>query len=259
MTTCNVDKLCLLGLKKKDLLSTAVGLECANKEDANVLGVFVGKVVEEDDDGNIFTVQTLVYVMKHGGGLLSREVLRQLGVLPPEFPKVGQFSSCKVEEPRVDEVTVGGQGDDVAVKQVKTEIFQPPGQCDPESNLPCRCPLRTVVEVPEQLPMAAVPENRKKLEEWILKCYSPGAFNICKRQPMPSTAGPPLKIFVDPGASPVRCTKPVPVRVKKDLLVDEKRGVIERVPLGIKPTWMAKMLIQPKRMGGRGGWWTCLP
>ena len=48
MTTCNVDKLCLLGLKKKDLLSTAVGLECANKEDANVLGVFVGKVVAED-------------------------------------------------------------------------------------------------------------------------------------------------------------------------------------------------------------------
>ena len=48
VTTCNVDKLCLLGLKKKDLLSTAVGLECANKEDANVLGVFVGKVVAED-------------------------------------------------------------------------------------------------------------------------------------------------------------------------------------------------------------------
>ena len=31
VTTCNMDKLPLLGLKKKDLLSTAVGLECANK------------------------------------------------------------------------------------------------------------------------------------------------------------------------------------------------------------------------------------
>ena len=28
-----------------------------------------------------------------------------------------------------------------------------------------------------------------------MKYYSPGAFNICKHQPMPSTAGPPLKIF----------------------------------------------------------------
>ena len=72
---------------------------------------------------------------------------------------------------------------------------------------------------------------------------------------MPSTAGPPLKIFVDPAATPVRCTKPVPVplhfrdQVKKDLLADEQRGVIERVPLGVQPTWMAKMLIQPKKDG----------
>ena len=100
-----------------------------------------------------------------------------------------------------------------------------------------------------------MPENRRELEEWILKIYSPGAFNVCKHQPMPSTAGPPLKIFVDPAATPVRCTKPVPVplnfrdQVKRDLLVDEKRGVIERVPLGVKPTWMAKMLIQPKKDG----------
>ena len=73
----------MLGLRRKDLLSTAVGLECANKEDANVLGVFIGKVVAKDDGGNIITVQSLVYVMKHGGDLLSREVLGQLGVLPP--------------------------------------------------------------------------------------------------------------------------------------------------------------------------------
>ena len=69
VTACNVDKLSLLGLRWKDLLSTASGLECAHKED---------------------TVRSL-YVMKHGGDLLSREVLRQLGFLPPEFPKVGQF------------------------------------------------------------------------------------------------------------------------------------------------------------------------
>ena len=115
--------------------------------------------------------------------------------------------------------------------------------------------MRTVVEVPDKLPMAAVPENWKKLKEWILKYYNPGAFNTCKRQPMPSTAGLPMKIFVDPAATSVRCAKPVPVplhfrdQVKKDLLSDEKRGVIERVPLGVKPTWMAKMLIQPKKDG----------
>ena len=59
MTACNVDKLSLLGLRRKDLLSTAVGLECANKEDANVLRVFIGKVVAEGDNGATITVQSL--------------------------------------------------------------------------------------------------------------------------------------------------------------------------------------------------------
>ena len=79
--------------------------------------------------------------------------------------------------------------------------------------------------------------------------------SIQRFQPMPSPAGPPMKIFLDNGATPVRCTKPVPVplhfrdQVKKDLLADKQRGVIERVPLGVKPTWMAKMLIKPKKNG----------
>ena len=62
VTACNVDKLPMLGLRKKDLLSTTVGLECANKEYANVL-VFVGKAVAEDDSGNNITVYSLVYVI----------------------------------------------------------------------------------------------------------------------------------------------------------------------------------------------------
>merc|ERR1711954_156820 len=119
----------------------------------------------------------------------------------------------------------------------------------PAGPIPCgtllyrKAPHSVMKEV-FSLPFPAIPANRKRLEDWILQYYSPGAFNICKRQPMPSTAGPPMKIFVDPGATPVRCTKPIPVplhfgaQVKADLLADEKRGVIERVPLGIRPTWM---------------------
>ena len=67
VTACNVDRLPLLGPRRKDLLSTVVGLECANKEDANVLGVFIGKIVAKDSSGKAFTVQSLVYVIKHGG------------------------------------------------------------------------------------------------------------------------------------------------------------------------------------------------
>ena len=49
--------------------------------------------------------------MKYGGDLLSREVLKQLGVLPPDFSKVGQFSSGQVETGGVDKVSVGGDED----------------------------------------------------------------------------------------------------------------------------------------------------
>ena len=38
--------------------------------------------------------------MRHGGNLLSREVLKQLGVLPPEFPMIGQFCSGQAEKAR---------------------------------------------------------------------------------------------------------------------------------------------------------------
>ena len=98
-----------------------------------MLGVFIGKIVAEDGSGDTITVQSLVYVMKHGGDLLSREVLKQLGVLPPEFPMVGQFISGTVGKGRVDKVTIGGNEDEGTEGQ---EVFQPPGQCDPQSSLP---------------------------------------------------------------------------------------------------------------------------
>ena len=103
----------------KDLLSTAVGLWCANKEDASVLGVFIGKVLDNDDCGNSVAVQSLVYVIKHGGDLLSREVLKQLGVLPPG---------------RLGKVTIGGNEDKAAV-----EMFRPHSQRDPPSRIPENC------------------------------------------------------------------------------------------------------------------------
>ena len=56
----------------------------------------------------------------------------------------------------MDKVSVGDDDGKEAVRQM---MYQPRGQCDPESSLLCQCPMRTVAEVPEKLPMAAVPEN----------------------------------------------------------------------------------------------------
>ena len=104
--------------------------------------------------------------------------------------------------------------------------------------------------------MDATADNREKLEAWILEYYAASAINTCKRQKMPSTTGPPVKILVDPGATPVAILKPIPVplhyraEVKTALDADVARGVLERTPLGIPTTWCARMLIQPKKDGG---------
>ena len=42
-------------------------------------------IVVKDKGGNVVTARSLVYVMQHGGDLLSREDFRHLGVLPPEL------------------------------------------------------------------------------------------------------------------------------------------------------------------------------
>ena len=43
--------------------------------------------------------------------------------------------------------------------------------------------------------MAAMAGNRKTLEEFIRKHYETSAFNTCKRQHCPVTAGPPIRIL----------------------------------------------------------------
>ena len=55
----------------------------------------------------------------------------------------------------MDTVSVDG-GENKDSKEQKQGMFQPPGQCDPQSNLPCRCPLTMNVEVPDRLPFTAV-------------------------------------------------------------------------------------------------------
>ena len=57
------------------------------------------------------------------------------------------------------------------VFSVENGCYQEPGMCDPDRELPCRCPRRDNVDPPDSLPMAATAENRERLEEWIKEYY----------------------------------------------------------------------------------------
>ena len=103
--------------------------------------------------------------------------------------------------------------------------------------------------------MPATASNRGSLEEYIKDWYASSAFNVCKRQAWPRTAGPAMKIFTKPDATPVCITKPAPVHlhfrkeVKAGLDADLAKGVLERVTISTQDTWCMRMVITPKKDG----------
>jgi hypothetical protein len=139
----------------------------------------------------------------------------------------------------------------------KTAVRQPKGECDPESDLPCSCPRRRFVEPPDKLPMPATASNRKVLEDFIKDHFKAGAFNTCKRQYWPITAGPPMKIHTPPDAPRVYCGRltKVPLHfreeVKAGLEADVKKGVLERVTIGEADTCKRRKMEEQEER------WTC--
>ena len=123
MVCCNKEKLSRLGLHRGDLLEIALDLTCANAADANVLGVFFGRVTGKYGDRKARVARVIVYVLEERGNLLSREVLIKLEVIKSDFPKIGQFDARDLE--------IGIKIDGVAGKIV---VKQPFGLCDSEST-----------------------------------------------------------------------------------------------------------------------------
>jgi hypothetical protein len=105
------------------------------------------------------------------------------------------------------------------------------------------------------MPMPATASNRKGLEDFIKEHFKAGAFNTCKRQHWPITAGLPMRIHTPTDAPRVYCRRPTKVplhfreEVKAGLEADVKKGVLERVPVGEADTWYSRMVIQPKKNG----------
>ena len=243
----NRKQLKALGLVESQLLRPEVVVGCANESKANVLGVFFGRVIAMEEKVKV-KVQVLFYVLKDGGSILSKHTCGKLGLISQDFPKIGEHLLGPVE-----------QNEGLQVNEVKEqrseELFQEKGVCDPDSRKPCRCPRREYVDPPTHLPFPADEENREKLENWIINYYASSAFLSCKRQEMPCTEGPPMKIHLKPDAVPVAIHKPVPVplhfreEVSANIEADVKRGVLRKVPPGEPTPWCAKLVITAKKDG----------
>jgi hypothetical protein len=238
----NKARLKKLGLTEKHLLKTQLNLDCANETSAGVLGAFFALVSSKSLSGKKKTVRVLVYVIKVGGNLMSETTLKKLGVLPDSFPTCGEY-----EQDAKDTIAQL-----LAVSTGMGELLQPVGECDHESEIPCQCPRREFVDPPNSMPYQATLE---KLEDWLKDYYASSAFNICKRQTMPSTAGPPMRIHTRSDVVPCVVHKPSPVplhwraQVRAGLDADVRRGVLGKVPPDTPVTWCTRMVLQPKKNG----------
>ena len=106
-----------------------------------------------------------------------------------------------------------------------------------------------------KLPFDPTPENIPRTRQWILDRCKSSTFNKCSHQQLPLMEVPPIKILIDPEAKPVCFNTPatVPLHwmedVRTKLEEDVRLGVLERVPMGEKPTWCFRMVLARKPDG----------
>ena len=239
LTVMNEKELQVLGIKKDSIFPLSMTVNTVTKSAVHLLGgVFLIFSACDPLTGEIRHTRQLCYISSAVQGIyLSNEACEDLGCVSKQFPEVGQCNSVE-----------------------KAKIPKSTGKCNNsgiEDTTPCSCPRRELppVEIPK-LPCDPTPENVPKLKQFILDFYKASAFNCCERQPLPLIQeAPPLRLFVDPEATPIAVSKPgvIPLhwidQVKEGLERDEKLGVVEKVPVNEPVVWCSRMLVTPKHDG----------
>ena len=80
------------------------------------------------------------------------------------------------------------------------------------SSKTCSCPTRVKPPSrPQSLPVRCTPENIPAMKQWLLDRFASSTFNKCPHQKLPLMEGPPIKIMIDPNATPVVANTPATV------------------------------------------------
>jgi hypothetical protein len=209
------------------------------------------------------------------------QVPREYPTLPTTFPRIGEFGGIEQQGDGRDRFEVDGPYNIryIEVEQVpgttadiekaatgmrenlRTDLtkiesgtpsiplptYQPPGKCNPDSDMPCSCPKRRFVDPPAQIPMPATRSNVDALEGWIKEYYKESAFNRCRRQEWPLTTGKPMTIQTKSDAVPYCCKKPpvVPLNFRVQVKADIEADVMKGYQLA---SWTIAMRIPGKKL-----------
>jgi hypothetical protein len=187
--------------------------------------------------------EQIVYIAREARSfILSETALKELGVLPENFPVAGSFKPLSTEVVRLGDDAPTPLSTTAAVSGVVKNT--------------CGCPVRTdVPQIPTNIPVEKPEANRVHLHRWILHYYRTYAFNVCPHQPIPAITGPAMDIVTIDGAEPVAIHSPIPTPhhwkedVKKLLDMNCKLGVIEPVSAKDPTGCCSRMLTTPKKNG----------
>ena len=216
-----------LGLYEQNLIPVTMKMHAANNNGISILGAIILHFTGKNRHGDEFKTQQMTYVTNSSDKLfLSREACADLGIISKNFPMVNEYNNADTQF------------------GIHTK-----------SDTECNCPKREGAPPIPQIPFPANPENRSKIEKFLLDYYKSSAFNVCEHQKLPLMTGPPMSLMINPDAKPVAYHSPIPVpihwqeEVKRGIDSDVALGVLEPVPVGEPVTWCHRMVVCAKKNG----------
>ena len=235
LTVISLAELNALGAKRESIFPLSTVVNTVTKSSVDIIGgIFLRITAYDERSSTVRSTRQLCYVSTTIRGIyLSEDACLALGCIPASFPTIGDCAPIETPSPGKCENTGVG------------------------SSVSCHCPKRAMppADKPE-LPCQPTVENLPRLKEYILNRYAASGFNCCENQPLPlMDSAPPLRLFVDPQATPVAAFSPsaIPIHwnaaVKEGLDRDVKLGVIEQVPVNEPAKWCCRMVVTPKSDG----------
>lgn len=216
-----------LKLQCSNLIPVTMKMNAANNREINILGALPLRISGISPAGIKHSTRQLVYFTDSTDRMfISKQACVALGIISDNFPTVGEAHSTSDASP-------------------DSSIFKD-----------CHCPRRQLpTALPTTLPYPPTEENIDKLQKWLLEYYKNSTFNVCHHQPLPMMSGPPLRLMIDPEATPVARHKPIPIPIhwQQDVYdgldQDCRLGVLEPVPIGTPVTWCHRMVVCAKKSG----------
>lgn len=222
-----------LGISKSQLIPVDIVMAAANRSRISIVGAALISFSGIGPNGNTFRTKQIVYATDATDRVyLSEEACKQLGLIPLDFPMIGEAS-------------------------LNTNKLSALDSCIKEDTADCGCPRRQLPpKSPNKLPFEVkTPNDVTRLKDWLLQRYKSSTFNVCTHQNLPYMKGPPLRLSIDPNAKPVAHHTPLSVplhwmeSVKAGLDQDVRLGVIRPVPIGQPTSWCHRMVVCAKQSG----------